>query len=463
MSNLVTPDSKKSRTRVFSPKHYTTTFDKEISSPHELLPHQKGKIAFKKGEMNNKPLFGLNFHVNEDHPQYEKLVAHIQKLGGSVNNDNTDNTFHVHHKKQSDNNYHSDIVFALAQDRSVDISKYSLTTYKPMVSFSKWRQETLDQLDININFCPTCTYEFWKDDQPKSDNISQFAQELLTKYNQLNKITHYTEDNETQNKRFVYILLDMITDRLRKISETKNILQFSEKYIKNIDNRYGFGKIDIVIGENNTVDLCPYPIYLIVEAKARIQDKHFAQITGELLAYAAAAEYERKRVGDDEALPDLYGILCDGLRIQFFMLSNHGKNIIIDRTEIFTICTVQNNEYGEQEFIPNELTDVVEILFSIANKCYKKRPCKRKQLLSDQLEKDYKDIIEKKDKELLEKDKELLEKDKELLEKDKELLEKNKIIEELTQRLSKQGNKRNNYEEREEDTPNSKVSRFEML
>jgi uncharacterized protein (DUF3084 family) len=157
-------------------------------------------------------------------------------------------------------------------------------------------------------------------------------------------------------------------------------------------------------------------------------------------------------------LPCLYAILCDGLSIQFFMLYNHEKNIIINRTEIFTISTVQNNEYGEQEFTPNELNDVVEILFSISKKCYKKRPHKRKQLLSDQLEKDYKDIIEKKDKELLEKDKELLEKDKELLEKDKELLEKdkellekdkellekNKIIEELTQRLSKQGNKRNN-------------------
>jgi hypothetical protein len=118
---------------VFSPKHYTTTFDKEISSPYGLLPHQKGKIAFKKGEMNNKPLFGLNFHLNEDHPQYEKLITHIQKLGGSVNNGNTDNTFHVHHKKQSDSNFHSDIVFALAQDRNVDVSKYSLTTYMPMV------------------------------------------------------------------------------------------------------------------------------------------------------------------------------------------------------------------------------------------------------------------------------------------------------------------------------------------
>jgi hypothetical protein len=109
----------------------------------------------------------------------------------------------------------------------------------------------------------------------------------------------------------------MITDRLRRISETKKILQFSEKYIKNIDNRYGFGKIDVVIGENNKVDLCPYPIYLIVEAKARIQDKHFAQITGELLGYTVAAEYERKRVDDDKALHDLYGILCDRLRIQF--------------------------------------------------------------------------------------------------------------------------------------------------
>jgi hypothetical protein len=132
--------------------------------------------------------------------------------------------------------------------------------------------------------------------------------------------------------------------------------------------------IEIVVGEDTCKNLNHNPVYLVVETKAQLKEKHDSRIVGELLAYAAAINFEKKRVSaKKQELSEIYGILYDGFQIQFLMVTDFSKNVIIDVSEVATIGSSKNNEFERLD-----IEKMVRILFSIDTKQVRYQPNRRR-------------------------------------------------------------------------------------
>ena len=111
---------------------------------------------------------------------------------------------------------------------------------------------------------------FWIPEKASNEEeIESFKSSFLKKYNNLCRRCNVIVINEMQNRRFVYVILDLWTDWLQKIHGSTNIHQFTEKYTRNIDSRYVFDHIDVVVGEASGRSLNPNPLYLVVETKSK--------------------------------------------------------------------------------------------------------------------------------------------------------------------------------------------------
>jgi hypothetical protein len=415
---------------VVSPKKSLRESDYQVASvypPCDLLPHQKGYNSLEEEKPNTSNLKGLNFILPQDHPHYDILMRYIHQFDGSINNNGNGQTYEIHYDKAKyPQNYHSDLIFGLIYNRDIDTRIYQLKNYKQAKAFSHWTEETLEKLDIRINFSPTYLKNFWLPDNIDNEKeIESFILDLCREYNKVGGRCMITNDSEHQNRRFVYVLLDVWTDWLQKLHQTTSIRQYMEKYIRNIDSRYGYGFIDVVIGEDTCKDLNPNPVYLIVETKAQLKKKHHPQIIGELLAYAAAINFEKKKefLEDKQELSEVYGILCDGFQIQFFMVTDFSEDVVIDMSEVITIGAMKNNEFERLD-----IEKVVRILFSIGSKEMRYRPNgRRSEMIMEN--KVLKEIIEKQRGEI-EKQRGEIEKQRDEIEKQKkELNEKQKTIE----------------------------------
>jgi len=147
----------------------------------------------------------------------------------------------------------------------------------------------------------------------------------------------------------------------------------------------------LLIGNEKANSINIDTIYIVVEDKARIDDNNHAQVIGELISCFVS----NKSVSNEQN--EIYAILTDGINIQFFMLSEFNKGIIIDRSEAVSLGTFSG--YHPQIFIQsNDLLDAERVLLTLFNKDYNCRPFQRRLNLLHQLEESKQLVLQLKNK-----------------------------------------------------------------
>jgi F0F1-type ATP synthase membrane subunit b/b' len=372
MIDARTPEKARTKTVITSPK--PNILNSELS-PFLLTFEQAKSVGAKIITPKSRLLENKYFFIDKNHKSKEILGKYITEQGGVVCQSPQEREGIYCIAEKNDDKvaeyYHSDVCFALCNTES-NLDRYLLSNYTPAPSFSKWNKKVLDELNITVNYMPLIEGDIWFSSTYDKEEVENLKNLLLEEFNKLCESTNYSEDNEQHNRRFVYTLFDLFVRRFNK-NEVVVIKQFQEVYIRNIDLRYGYGKVDMIIGEQENQSLALGVIYFVIETKAQINDNNCAQIVGELIACYVANQKRNCR--------EIYAILTDGTNIQFYMLSDIGRSFVIDRSEALNMGKFQG--IPNQKFEPSKkLEKIIRVLISLFG-CPEQRPLQRRlELLS---------------------------------------------------------------------------------
>jgi hypothetical protein len=377
---MKTPTSQRCRKSIVnvSPKPVVS---KSHISAFELTIEQEDALNIRTEHVKSNLLSGKNFFVSKTNKNYNRIVKLIKEQEGNILREleKEINFYYIGTEADKDfgNVYHSDVIFALLANEA-GLDRYLLQYYSPAPPFNKWNESVLEELSISVNYLPLSDGDVWLNSHYNEQDVANFVSKLVSSYNDLCLTTSYTTSSESQNRRFIHLLFDHLVLKWNT-ENTNSMRQFYEKYIRNLDSRYGFGKIDLIIGSEKKNSISLDVVYIVVEAKYKINDNNYAQVVGELIACFVGNSTVSKEQRE------IYAILTDGVNLQFFMLSEFKEKIIIDRSD--AICLGYFTGYQPQTFEPsNQLPIVARILLSLFNSDFNCRPFQRRLDLLSQLE-----------------------------------------------------------------------------
>jgi hypothetical protein len=233
---------------------------------------------------------------------------------------------------------------------------YEVGTYVKAPAF--WDDQCLLDLGTTQNEIST---KWWMGDKEDGCLLAQHIDNVARNLDELYSGNEYSTEEES--KQFVIALVRetlFFVNKVSIVAHTDPLVMFFERLLKSADQRFGYGKIDILIGKE--VDEKPTPIVLTIECKGSFQTSPHAQVISQLLCHLSI----RMRQHRPHNWYETYAVLSDGLNYRFFAAQIDGDGFDVIRSDRYTIGQF-NKKTGKRKFVPDNqgLATVIKIVFNL--------------------------------------------------------------------------------------------------